>query len=205
MLIAKLSVGIKDIGIHFNSAAELGTDKGRGTVLPSGQVVRGLGTHFKDKESKERYETLVREANDIRNRFNRQFMRTPIEGTFVIPMPGQAKFFVDSQPHSGDLQVSVVEFELRATGGSMTAMEMSDWGQRVKNQLLAVPLGRGETLNMTGVVAIETLAACPVMASETRDRILSLTRQLRDGLITRKDFKRLLEMLQVKMDPAALN
>lgn len=204
MLIAKLRVELKNVDIHFNSHTELGTDKIRGAILPDGAVVRGLGTHFKDKDAKERYDTLIKEANSIRNQFNRQFVRTPIEGTFIIPVKGQAKLFIDGLTAHPDIDVSVIEFELASANGGLDPDELAEWGQRVKNQIVAIPLGRGEDVDESGVAAIATLAECPAMARITSNTIKELVQQVRNGSIARKDLKQALEKLAIEMDPAAL-
>jgi hypothetical protein len=205
MLIAKLRVSLKNVGIGYNSGAELGTDKTRGAVLPDGCVVRGLGTHFADAAAKERFDSLTREANEIRSQFNRQFMRTPIDGTFVIPIKGQGKMFVEGLTANPDVEVSVIEFELYGAGDSLDMEEMQEWGQRVKNQLLRIPLGRGKDIDEEGLSSIASLADCPVMERNTATKIKALVQDVRDNKLSRQDFKLALERVNIEMDPAALN
>ncbi len=204
MLIAKLSVAINNAGIEYNSNTELGTDKTRGAVLPNGSVVRGLGTHFADQAAKERYERLTKEANAIRDKFSRQFMRTPIEGTFILPIKGQGKFFAERLSTDPDVAVSVVEFELSSAGEGLNPRELSEWGDRVKNQLLRIPLGRGKDADDEGLSAIETLADCPAMSPTTSRVIKDLLSRVRNKLLSRQDFKCALENLKVEMESSAL-
>ena len=204
MLIAKLRVSLNNIGIGYNSNKELGTDITRGATLSDGCVVRGLGTHFADAAAKERFDSLTRESNEIRSRFNRQFMRTPIDGTFVIPIKGQGKFFVEQLPKNPDIDVSVIEFELSSAGEGLDMEEMQEWGDRVKNQLLRIPLGRGKDIDEEGLLSIEVLSDCPVMARSSAKIIKDLVAQVRGGSLTRADFKLALEKITVEMDPEAL-
>jgi len=204
MLIAKLRVSLNNAGIGYNSGAELGTAAVAGAILKDGCVVRGLGTHFADQAAKERFDKLTRESNEIRSKFSRQFMRTPIDGTFVIPLKGQGKFFVDQLTPNPDIEVSVIEFELSSAGDGLDMEEMQEWGERVRNQLLRIPLGRGKDVDDEGLASIESLASCPVLAKETADTIKELVKFVRDGSLSRQDFKDSLEKIRMEMDPAAL-
>lgn len=205
MLIAKLRVSLRNISISYNSGSELGTDKVRGAVLQDGSVVRGLGTHFADQASKDRYDELTRQSNEIRSKFNRQFMRTPIDGTFVIPIKGQGKFFVDQLPKNPDIDVSVIEFELSSAGDGMDTEELQEWGNRVKNQLTRIPLGRGKDIDDEGLATIVALADCPVMSRTTAQAINGLVEQVRAGTLSRQDFKQAMDKLTIEMDPTALD
>ena len=205
MLIAKLRVSLNNVGIGYNSGSELGTDKVRGVVLADGCVVRGLGTHFADVAAKERYDVLMHEANEIRSKFSRTFMRTPIEGTFVIPIKGQGKMFVEELPKNPDIEVSVIEFELSAAGDGLDVEELQEWSDRIKNQLLRIPLGRGKDVDDAGLESIETLASCPVMASGTSKAIKDLVVDVRAGTLSRQDFKIALEKTTIELDPTALD
>jgi hypothetical protein len=204
MLIAKLRISLRDANIQYNSSAELETEKTRGTVLADGKVVRGLGTHFANKESQERYDRLTKESNVIRDKFNRQFLRTPIEGTFIIATKGEAKDFIAKLPRDPDIDASVIEFELGVAADGLDDKEMAEWGLRVKNQLIRVPLGRGDSVAGDGIEALETLAKCPVLSAETAQAINILIAQVRVGSMNRLDFKRNIELLDVTMDQATL-
>lgn len=204
MLIAKLRISLRDAHIAFNSPKELGIDARRGSVLGDGKVVRGLGTHFASVADKERYDRLTKESNKIRDQFNRQFMRTPIDGTFIIATKGQGKLFIESIEKSNELDVSVVEFELSNGGDSLDEEEMDSWSQRVKNQLTRIPLGRGEDVDKAGLAALETLAQCPVLSADTATEIKSMIFKVREGTMRRDEFKKSLEGLHVGMDQAAL-
>jgi hypothetical protein len=203
MLIAKLRISLENANIHYNSCKELSTDKHRGTVLEDGKVVRGLGTHFADKASQERYDRLTKASNIIREKFNKHFMRTPIDGTFIINNKGEGKAFIGELTIDPELAVSVIEFELGSTE-SLDETEMREWGQRVKNQLTRIPLGRGEQTDEEGLTALQTLASCPVLSKETAQNIRTMIEQVRVGQMTRVDFKRNIEMLNVEMDQATL-
>lgn len=204
MLIAKLRISLKDANIQYNSAKELEIEKTRGTVLADGKVLRGLGTHFASLEAKERYDRLTKESNTIREKFNRRFLRTPIDGTFIVDRKGEAKEFAAAQPFNPDIDVFVIEFELGVVDGGLDEREMSEWSQRVKAQLTRIPLGRGEDVDSDGLSALATLASCPVLAKETADNIKVMIEQVRQGKLNRVDFKRSIELLEVEMDQATL-
>jgi hypothetical protein len=204
MLIAKLRINLKDCGIQYNNAAELETSKTRGTVLSYGKIVRGLGTHFASQEAKERFDRLTSESNVIRGKFNRRFLRTPIESTFVIGKRGEAKEFAAQFNTNPDITVSVFEFELGSANGELDEKEMKEWSERVKAQLKQVPLGRGEEADLEGLSALETLASCPVLAKETADRIRLMVAEVRVGKMTRTDLRRGIQLLDVEMDQTSL-
>ena len=105
MLIAKRRIGLVDATIQYNKPEELGTDKRRGTVLEDGKVLRGLGTHFANREAQIRYDKLTSESNAIREKFNRRFMRSPIDGVYVIATKGEAKEFVGGLTYDPGLDV----------------------------------------------------------------------------------------------------
>ena len=204
MLIAKLRISMKDATISYNSSEELETEKGRGTVLPDGKVIRGLGTHFANLAAQERYDRLTKESNVVREKFNRRFMRTPIDGTFIISEKGEAKKYIESLNINTELDVSVIEFELGATAGGLDNAEMQEWGKRVKNQLLRIPLGRANTVDSEGMDVLKTLSNCPVLSKETSEAIRLLLAQVEVGQLNRVDFKRSIELLDVNMDQATL-
>ena len=205
MLIAKLRISIKEAGIAYNSSSELGTDKTRGTTLEDGKVIRGLGTHFASKEAKERYDKLVSDSNAIRDKFNRRFLRTPIESTFVISRKGEAKEFVTQDLCANpDIEVMVFEFELGTANGELDDREMQDWSRRVKEQLKRVPLGRGQDTDDEGLAALETLASCPVLSKETAERIRVMVGEVKVGKMNRTELKRGISLLDVAMDQTSL-
>ena len=205
MLIAKLRVSLNNVGIKYNSPTELGTVMTRGATMADGCVVRGLGTHFSDVASKERFDNLTRESNEIRSRFNRQFMKTPIDGTFVIPIKGQGKYFVEQLPKNADIDVSVIEFELSSAGDGLDLEEMQDWANKIKNQLIRIPLGRGADVDEEGLLSIESLVDCPVMARTTAKTIKDLVAQVRASTLSRKDFRDAIEKLSIELDSTALD
>lgn len=204
MYIAKLRISLKDVGIAYNSPTELETDKTRGTVLPDGKILRGLGTHFANKEAQERWQRLTTESNVIREKFNRRFLRTPIESTFVINKPGDGKEFAAQYADNPDIEVFVFEFELGSASGTLDDKEMKDWGDRVKAQLKRVPLGRGEDIDADGLNALKTLAGCPVLAKETSEAILRMVGEVEVGKMNRTDLKRGISLLQVSMNQESL-
>lgn len=199
MLIAKLRVSIKDAGIVYNNKEDLETDKARGTVLKDGGVLRGLGTHFKSPEAKERYDKLVAEANKIRVEFGQRFLRASIESLFIISKLGEGKEFAKKFQGNPDIEVYVSEMDFGFLE-SVDERDMKDWSARVKEQLKRVPLGRGEDADAEGLAALETLASCPVLAKDTADRIRLMVSEVRVGKMNRTDLKRGISLLDVELD-----
>ena len=204
MLIAKLRICLKDCNIKYNSKSELETTKDRGTVLADGKVVRGLGTHFESMEAKERFDRLTSESNAIRDKFNQRFIRSPLEGVFVINKAGEAKEFAAQFASNPDIEVSVSELVLGAAVEDLDEKEMKEWSERVKGQLKRIPLGRGEEADEDGLKALETLASCPVLSKETKDRIQLMVSEVRVGKMNRTDLKRGISILNVEMDQTSL-
>lgn len=206
MIIAKLRISLKDIGIKFNQASELGTDKHRGDVLTNGEVVRGLGTHFASVAAKERFDRLTKESNEIREQFNRRFLKSPLDGVFVIANKGDAKAFVNGLTYDTGLEVWVTEFELNNTNGGLDTTEMSAWSEKVKTQLVRIPLGRGkaEKIDPEGIAALEELSKCPVLTKETSEAIMLLVTQARANQVDRVELRRSIELLDVKMDQTSM-
>jgi hypothetical protein len=204
MLIAKLRISLIDASIQYNRPDELGTDKDRGAVLPDGKVVRGLGTHFANQAAKERFDRLTKESNLIREKFNRRFMRSPLEGVFVISKKGEAKEYVAGIPKVEGLEIYVTEFQLGGLDGGLDDQEMRAWGEKVKTQLSRIPLGRGKELDDEGIKALEALTSCPMLKPESAEYIRSMIAQLQVGKMDKIDFKRGIELMSVEMDQSAL-
>lgn len=201
MLIAKLRICLKDCSIAFNSSAELGTDKGRGTVLQDGKVVRGLGTHFASLEAKERYDRLTSRSNAIRTEFNNRFGRGPFDGTYIVN-PGEGKAFAQKfESDKPDVDVSVFEYDIQ---GNPDAKELEEYCLRLKNQLKQVPLGRGQDADEEGLAALELLSKCPMFAKDTADSIQRMVSEVRVGKMNRTDLKRGISLLQVNMEAEVL-
>lgn len=207
MLIAKLRISLRDAAIQYNRADELGTDKTRGTVLQDGKVIRGLGTHFLNKAAQERFDKLTSESNAIREKFNRRFLKSPIDGVYVIGNKGDAKEFVKALTFDGGLEVWVTEFELGNTNGGLDSTEMNAWAGKVKTQLEKIPLGRGkkETIDPEGIAALEALSKCPVLSAETAAAISALAVQAKANQCDRVELKRSIELLTVTMDQGSLD
>lgn len=203
MLIAKLTITLRDCGIEYNKSAELDTTKERGSVLDDGKVVRGLGTHFASQEAKERFDKLTARANEIRTIFGNKFGRGPLKGTYIISKLGEALEFIrqfESEQVAGTV-VTVDEYNLN---GSLSERTLIDWAARNKDALKRVPLGGKKEASDEGIMALEALAACPALAQETRDAVLRMASEARVGSLTRVDLKRGISLLDVSMDKSVL-
>ena len=67
-----------------------------------------------------------------------------------------------------------------------------------------VSLGRTKEADEDGLRALETLASCPVLKSETGTRIKELVAALRVGTLTRVELTRNLETLDVQIEQSPL-
>jgi len=204
MLIAKLRISLRDASIQYNRPDELGTATNRGTVLADGKVVRGLGTHFANQAAKERFDRLTKESNDLREQFNRRFLKSPIDGVFIINAKGEARTFVATLTMSEGIDAYVTEFELGGVGAGLDAEEMGQWAAKVKTQLERIPLGRGKDIDGDGIKALKTLAKCPVLAAATATAINTLIAQVECNKMDKVEFKRSIELLSVEMDQSEL-
>ncbi len=143
------------------------------------------------------------DANRIRTEFRKRFLATPIDGLYVVPKPGMARGFIDGLGHRDDINVRVTEFELASPNG-LDGGELTEWANRIKNQLSGVSLGRSKEADEDGLRALETLARCPVLKPETGTRIKELVAALRAEKITRIELKRNLQTLDVQIEQAPL-
>jgi len=203
MLIAKLSVSVKDSGIHYNTPDELGAQVFRGKELENGKVIRGTGTHFASKDDAERYKERLKDSNTVRDAFKRHFMVTPLDSTFIVSKPGEAKEYLKSLEVGAGVEAYVVEFEL-GSPETLDERELREWQDKIKTQLKRIPLGRGKDIDGEGIDALLALARCPVIAPATADRINEMVEELRVGTTDRTAFKRSIELLDVKMDQSSL-
>jgi len=205
MFIAKLRISMKDANIQYNKSEELGTDKARGTVLADGKIIRGLGTHFANQESKLRFDRLTSESNRIRDAFNHNFMKLfSFDGAYIIAAKDDAKNFLATLTQDPELDISVVEFELNAMGLGLNETEMREWAEKVKTQIERVQIGRGKQVKDSGLDALTTLSNCPALSKETAEAIRTMVGQVRIGQISKLDFQRSIELLDVKMDQSLL-
>jgi hypothetical protein len=202
MLIAKLTVSVGNSGIAYNKPEEIKTEIGRGSVLESGAVIRGLGTHFANQEAKVRYDKLVSRANEIRNEFATRFGRAFLMSTFVLSTPGEGYEFAKRyEGDAPDIIVTISELNLE---GELGEREIAEWATTYKDQLKRIPLGRAEEADEEGLAALESLAKCPILKQETKDAILRMVSEVRIGKMKRVDLKRGISLLRVAIEPAPL-
>lgn len=208
MLIAKLTIGY-DRGLALNDENDLKAGDGPATIAfkgyktADGKVIRGLGTHYRSDADMELVKARDQDANRIRSEFRKRFLATPIDGLYVVPQPGVARRFIQELGHREDINVRVTEFELASPNG-LDGGELTEWANRIKKQLSGVSLGRTKEADEDGLRALETLASCPVLKSETGTRIKELVAALRSGNITRVELKRNLETLDVQIEQSPL-
>lgn len=210
MLIAKLTIGY-DRGLALNDETDLknealalpGSILTRGATTKDGKIIRGLGTHYRSDADMILVKQRDADANRIRAEFRKRFLATPIDGLYVVPKAGVARAFINGTAYRSDLTVRVTEFELASPQG-LDSGELTEWANRIKKQLSSVSLGRTKEADEDGLRALETLASCPVLKSETGTRIKELVAQLRNEKITRVELKRNLQTLDVQIEQAPL-
>lgn len=210
MYIARLRISLLNQHIRRNTPEELGATVHRGDLLKDGAVLRGAGTSFVNEAAKERYGRLMTEQNLLREKFNQRFMRAPFDGYFVINKPGEAKEFAASMEHDPENTLSVTEFSISSLGVEGFDEEaMASWGERVKNQLKRVPLGRRKEdgkpkVDPEGLDALMSIANCPALGEETREKIKALVAAARANTIDRFELHREIELVNVTMDSNAV-
>lgn len=202
-----LNIGLGNTGIQYNTPEELETDKGRGTVLPTGEVVRGIGTHFKSLEDKQRYDQLIKQSNKIRTAVAEHFIRAPgnFPSTFVVNALGDMRKFVNdlvaAEQISPDVHVSIEGFEIE---GELSSQGIATWNEDIKKQLVRVQLGRKKgQVDREALDALEMIADCPALSKETAGSLRKLVGEFRAGGIKKDDFQRSIELLDVKVDAEA--
>lgn len=199
MNVVKLTIGF-DSGIHYNDAEDLGLE-----VKPSstkdGGLVRGLGTHFSSAEDRARFMRLSKESNALREEFRRRFVVSNIDSLYIEMNKGAARSYVEQIDVDPQLRVRVQELNVE---GDLLDEEMDEWKEKIRTQFKRQPLGRGKDVDEAGLRAIEELSRCPVISAVTGEAVRTLVQQLRVGSLTRVDFKRNLETLELELDQTPL-
>lgn len=196
MRIAKITVGQESTGIKYNRSDELKTEVRRGQVLENGHVIRGLGTSFLSKEAEENYKIREKACNEIRANFGRKFLRSPLEGCYIVNKKGDAEAWAKSLEIPTGCYVDVTEYDL-GREENMDERAVRRWSEAVSNQISRVPLGRGKDIKESGLRDIEALVDCPIISEESRNRILRMINELRVGTVDRQTFRRNIETLEV--------
>lgn len=168
-----------------------------------GKVVRGLGTHFRSAADSELVKLRDADAKRLYTAWRETFLATPLDGVYIIPRPGAAKEWARAQEYRSDMTVRVSEFELVAPEG-LEGAELGAWAARIKNQLSAVSLGRGKDADVKGLLALESLASCPILSAATASRIKNLVGQVREGKIDKVELKRQITTTYIEIEQAPL-
>jgi hypothetical protein len=201
LICAKLSVSF-DRGTKRNAAADLGLDEVP-VETKDGGLVRGLGSHWRSNEAKEKAKELSTIEGRVRREFARLFPMSNLPGIFVLPERGAGKKVVDEMEDvPNEISVHVTEFTMGILD-TLPPVELEAWGERVKKQIAAVPLGRKEEADASGLDLIAKLAACPIFEDETRDELLRLIANARLDVIDRVTLKRSLATVAIKVGVAA--
>jgi len=201
MIVGRLCISY-DRGTARNRATDLGLDS-RPTETTDGKIVRGLGSHFRSIEAKEKAQERVNEEGRIRDLFRRRFVSAPFPGTFVMASESEGADFLaalDPAPRA-DVRVSVEVYRLGVV--VQAPEEVSRWSERVAKQLAKVPLGRGKAAGGEGLQVLESLANCPVITDESRADLLALIGDAKLENVSRVDFRRKLAEVSVQVSAAA--
>jgi len=208
MIVAKLTVGFdrgavrntKEDIVRIDDAAPnnvTGNIVSEGGRTADGGIIRGLGTHYVSEEARATAERCEAEERRIRSAFNRTFVAAPIPGVYLLPDRHSGATLLASLAPSSEVAVRCAVYDL-SPHGTLPPAEIAEWTERVKKQLAAVPLGRAENAAAEGLDILDRLAACPVLAEETRLKLRELIAGARIEKIQRVDFKRRLG--EIKLD-----
>lgn len=211
MIIATVNISLGNTGIKYNTAAEIGTDKGRGTVLPTGEVLRGLGTHYASVADKERYDALVSASNKLRHDLMERFVRFPFfPSTFILSEIGEAEKFVQDYRVANNLdasvEVEILEGQFTELGDGLSDKRIAEWEADIKKKVEGVQLGRMKgQINSSALDCFEKLAACPALDDATASAIRLLVGEFRLGKIQKEDFQRSITLMDVKVRKTVLS
>lgn len=197
MIIAKLSISY-DRGLKRNNQDDLGIEKLE-KHPESGKVICGLGMHYVNADIRTVVKQRDKIASEVRESFNSTFLRSPLDGVYMMPERGAAQTHLDSILIRPDMEVRVTEFELTSDSG-LDSREMEEWSKRVKKQLSAISLGRKKDADEQGLRALTTLADCPLVAKRTATKIKELVELLKTDKITRVELKRGIETMDVEIE-----
>lgn len=203
LIIAKLEVTFEH-GIKANKPKDIGlAAKVERTV--QGQPVRGVGTHYVSAAAKELELERSKEFTRLHRLFRERFAATPLNGTYLITAPGEAKKFLAQQRVRRDVQARVVELNLSPAGATWDAEMLKDWSDKIKRQLEAISLGRQkDEVREEGLAALRALATCPILSSATSQKITELVAAVEAQKITRLELKRSLGDLRVELNGSSL-
>ena len=200
MIVATINISY-DRGLTRNTEDDLKENpnaliRGKGSVLPDGGVIRGLGTKFRTEDSAKRVKERDQYAKEVYGAFRARFLATPIKGVYMIPRWKDGKKFQESLGHLDGVRVSVIEFEL-VSQDRLDNQDALEWAKKVKSQLQSVELGRKKDADEMGLRALLTLASCPILTKDTAERIRNAVAGVRSSRIDKLELRRQLSTLEV--------
>lgn len=202
MQIAKLSIRY-DRGIAHNAPADIGLESAPASTA-SGQDVRGLGTHWRSAEARDKAKACELEDRRIKREFRKAFPVGPFDGTFYVPRPGAAAKFLATLEPKADIDVRITEFDVTVDVGAFNDNDLKEWGVRVQRQIIEIPLGRGKEAEEDGLKVLSQLISCPVLTEETRERLEELVSMAKSGRLERLEFARQLKITPVSVEESAI-
>lgn len=199
MLVCKLTISF-DRGIARNDPKDVGLDTEPVKTTDGEGLVRGLGTHYRNEEAKTRAEACEAEDRRIRRGYAAEFVRSPIEGLYVVPNREAPRALLTHLAPSADVKVRVSVFNL-SSDGAMETDEMKEWQDRIRRQFdKDARLGKEKFAAEDGLATLTRLAECPVLAVETREELLNLIQAARLEKVERKEFKRRIASMDLRID-----
>ena len=196
MIVGRLHVSF-DRGTKTNQAPDLGLDE-RPVETADGGLVRGLGTHFRDEGARDTAKRLGKEEGRVREAFRRRFLSSPIPGIYILPESGAGNALLGSLGIDPGVSALVAEYEL-SLSNEMPPIVIMEWADRVKRQLLDVPLGKASDQGAEGLATLKGLADCPALDESTRDELKKLIAITKLGAISRVELKREIEFVEIKL------
>lgn len=185
-----------DRGVAQNKPEDVGLGTAP-TETTGGGKIRGLGTHYTSPEAEALAIRLGIEEGRVNREIARRFMRSPIEGLYVVSRKGEMREALAAINPDPGVNARVATYVLEA--GDRNAEDVEDWIKTVKNQLKLAPLGRAKDASNEGLDIIKRLAECPVLSDDSRNELLSLVAAAKLGRVDRVEFKRKIVDMNLSM------
>ncbi len=197
MIIGRLCISF-DRGVGKNIPPDIGLERAP-TYTQNGGIVRGLGTHYRSEAARELAKERSNEEARVRAAFRRDFVASPIPGTYILPSKGAGQRLLYDLGVREDLDVRVAEYVLEPTE-ELPPAEVMEWAGRVEQQLQSIPFGRGKEVGADGLRILERLAACPALGKETAVRLRGLINATKLEAIDRVELRRRLADFTVEVE-----
>ena len=197
MIVGRLTISY-DRGTARNAAQDIGLDA-EPEETASGGIVRGLGSHWRDRAAQDHARDCAAEEQRVRNEFRRAFLASPLPGVYVVESREAIQELLARVQPDPRLEVSLSVYDLTPQDGLPEA-ELREWTERIQSQLTALPLGRGTVPAEQGLAALERLAACPIFAPAVQTELNALVATARLGQLDRSTLRRRIAAVPVVIE-----